>query len=126
MDYIEGNKLIAEFIGYQTDEARLACEKEWRMSYRIHEHKYKTDRGYWETDFFPEEMKYHSYYDWIMPVVERIEELGFTVGIVRNSVHIMENGVVVASDCSTKKIDAIYSAVLEFIKWYNQNKTQEV
>jgi len=72
--------------------------------------------------------------DWnaLMPVVEKIEELGFIVEIskftteidvlnekleILNLVSIRENN----SEESTK-IKKTYRAVIKFIKWYNENK----
>jgi hypothetical protein len=77
-------------------------------------------------------------WDWLMPVVEKIEELGYTVGIVgcqtisgRWYTHSFvvssfrsEIIVEIKSDYSNNetKISTIYRGVIIFIQQYNENK----
>ena len=67
---------------------------------------------------------YNSNWNWLMEVVEKIESLGYRVTIVRHICRIdltEESKLIISEDI--KKIEAVYSACLEFIKWYNkQNK----
>lgn len=76
-------------------------------------------------------LKYHSSWDWLMPVVEKIESTGFQFYIHNEGVEIKrwfwrgnfpDIGVV-----EEKKIDAVWKAVVQFITWYNsqQNKPQQ-
>ena len=95
----ESNKLIAEFMDYP-DLGN------------------KGDFSY---------LKYHSSWDWLMPVVEKIEGEPHLCKVIietnycrveRNSgEHILTMG----SQNLTKK-EATYKAVVEFIKWYNKQK----
>jgi len=48
------------------------------------------------------ELRYHDSWDWLMPVVGKIEALGYSVLIHNNTV---------------------YQAVVQFIEWYNQQLT---
>ena len=61
-----------------------------------------------------------------MPVVEKIESLGYKVDISKweNSQYcgIYLNGKKISGNETNTKIEAVYNACLEFIKWYNENK----
>ncbi len=71
--------------------------------------------------------KYNPNEDWseLMPVVERIEDLGYFVEINkwvavyyeihkdRRIIYLQQNG---------SKIQMVYKAVVEFIQWYNKQK----
>ena len=58
--------------------------------------------------YTPEEMKYHTSWDWLMPVVEKIEQVH--EGVPQELINL--------SLFST--IDEVYKAVVEFIKQYNK------
>ena len=57
-EIIEGNKLIAEFMGYKFIE-------DWHQYWRLSDKHLLLEN----------ELKYHSSWDWLMPVVEKIEYL---------------------------------------------------
>ena len=66
---------------------------------------------------------YHESYDWLMPVVEKIEGLGIKVTIINNSCKINTfTSEYNSTAISDTKINAIYTAIIEFIKWYNKQK----
>lgn len=109
-EIIRRNKVIAEFMG---EEIVINSQGDWRC-------KHSEGRGLWLDE---RNLIYNSSWDWLMPVVEKIESLDkkiYAVGILRNSVHIMENGNVVCSDTNDSKIEAIFIAVSDFCEWYNQ------
>ncbi len=108
-DEVKNNIIIAEFMGYS---------KEYIESP--------------PTDTF----KYHSLWEWLIPVVEKIESIKdshhghFGVHISSNNCTIqatnfrpdkpMANPPHYFSDFTLNtKIDSTYRAVVEFIKWYN-------
>ena len=70
------------------------------------------------------ELRYHSSWDWLMPVVEKIESLGYTVDIANSDYQIRKTGDTEAFifhyGPDRPKIKAVYEAVVEFIKWYNK------
>lgn len=80
--------------------------------------------------------KYDTSWDWLMPVVEKINEEGYSVDIyghkftnlgMLNTINgcLIEswNGKGIAAYMGNKtKIGFTYAAVVEFIKWYNINK----
>lgn len=77
-------------------------------------------------------LEYHKSYSWLIPVVERIEDFRdennsarFNVIIEQCFVEIIENHTsetIVQLDRDTK-IETIYNAVVEFIKWYNHEQS---
>lgn len=108
-EIIEGNKLLAEFHGkYNTKWHTIGC-------YPI------------------KDLKYHTSWDWLMPVVEKIEfytpdEIGsgFAVYINEKQCIIkskfvdysyMDNPITGAS--ADTKIESVWLAVVSFIQWYN-------
>jgi hypothetical protein len=69
-------------------------------------------------------LKYHSSWDWLMPVVKKLEK-DHEVMIYGTSCSITafddENGYV-GSYHKDSKIEAVYMIVLICIKWYNSKK----
>ena len=99
------NKIIAEFIGYKE------YVNEGAIQLYI---KDKVVKSIGQLDF-------HSDWNWLMQVVEKIESLGYRVTIVRHICRIdltEEIKLIISEDI--KKIEAVYTACLEFIKWYNK------
>ncbi len=95
----EGNKLIAEFHG-EFDV--------WKPTDGI----------------YPFPLKYNSSWDWLMPVVEKIESLdgNFIVTIEALYCVISENGENPIIECQQHetKIENVFQVVIQFIEWYNQ------
>jgi hypothetical protein len=76
-------------------------------------------------------LDYHTSWDWLMPVVEKIEEITQRMFDCRKhkqyySVRISIQKNIFADKSfmgfSINKKDAYYEAVVEFIKWHNENK----
>lgn len=75
-------------------------------------------------------LKYDTSWDWLMPVVIKIEEIEmdkcwpFQVEILsRESVQIIDNrsdtAIVFINQDHAPKIESVYKSVVQFIKWYN-------
>ena len=122
---LEGNKLIAEFMGLEII----------------------TDGISWFDTSYKPLGKYNSSWDWIMPVVEKIEPLGFSVSINNGNCSILfynndnyvvrtaynEDGhfisrylpedydryILVSEKETITKIESVWKSVIEFIKWHN-------
>jgi hypothetical protein len=66
--------------------------------------------------------------DWntLMPVVEKIEDENpgtyFRIYRKKCIVRTMKSLIVFQKEVSATRIEAVYKAVVEFIKWYNENK----
>lgn len=121
MNTIENNKLIAEFMGATI-----------RMTDMNPENNTVFLSG--ET-YFQDRLQFHTSWEWLMPVVEKIEEIAleevegsykvhrFNV-IIESFYCIVTDGryehreLIVADDGDKKS--NVYYAVVEFIKWYNE------
>jgi hypothetical protein len=67
--------------------------------------------------------QYHSSWDWLMPVVEKIEAMRGTHLLMKPfGCEILMFGKSLINEVGNTKIEAAWLAVVEFIKWYNQSK----
>jgi len=97
---IEGNKLIAEFMGYVMHN---------HTSYRTFE---KDGRHLFEAT-----IQYDTKWDWLMPVVEKIL---FKTGGSHAQLDTM-----IISALSEVNIKSVWQAVTQFIIWYNQQNQKQ-
>jgi len=111
----ESNKLIADFLGYV-----LIGKNTYEYNNKL---------------YLLEEMKFHNDWNWLMEVVENIESLDTgnnSVVIGKNhcflsfydkykNESIRFNGESKFANVELSKIEAVYNACIEFIKWYNTN-----
>jgi len=128
---IQGNKLIAEFLKLKIDCTVFSGNVYKYTNYKI------------EDDYFREDqLEYHSSWDWLMPVVEKIESLWIghsqpKVKIEGTYCQIADKGGYYAKNSELKKdnqlgggyypnkhtkLENTHRMIVEFIKWYNQNK----
>ena len=107
MKTIEGNKLIAEFLNIKVPNER---------GDKIEEEAIKNGNELWYID----ELKYHDSWDWLMPVVEKVESLGYWVNRINGDAWIVDNNniVVINNQMHHGGIEATWLVVIEFIKWY--------
>lgn len=74
----------------------------------------------------PSKFEYHISWDWLIPVVEMIESLGYLIDIFGKaiSIHHKDGEIIVDNPESSAdtKFQAIYNACYQFIEWYNENK----
>ena len=89
---MKDNKLIAEFMGLDSFKDSLAS---------LHQGKINVDVDVYE------QAQYHTSWDWLMPVVDKIEQVN--EGVPEQMLHV--------SLYST--IDEVYNSVVEFIKLIN-------
>ena len=83
-----------------------------------------------EGRILPENCKFHSSWDWLMPVVEKIEkDLEMYIRVDKDYASICKfcdySGLVIKTNNFTHKkgkIFGVWGAVVEFIKWYNNDK----
>jgi len=100
---MENNKLIAEFMGYEVKHGKCYSPK------------------YNDGTIAP--MQFDRSWDWLMPVVEKIEGLGYWVNRNDGDVTISnKSDIVVITPMSSGGIDMMYKAVVEFIKEYNDER----
>lgn len=116
---LEGNKLIAEFM-----QLKFSNDKWYRWD--------DVNKG---SGYFIK-LKYHSSWDWLMPVVEKIIDIditpapnwtGYRIEIVPRG-YVKISGVFPMApifknvSIEGSLIKATWLAVVEFIKWHNENK----
>lgn len=124
METIEGNRLIAEFMGYSL--RKIDGEMEWDYNPIDNPHgSYPTLRlpicGTSENN-----LRFHESWDWLMPVVEKIDSLLMddkfvTVQMNRTLIEMPEHGLTIEG-LGDSWIEAAYNAVVEFIQWYNKKQ----
>jgi len=69
-----------------------------------------------------EDLNFHSSWEWLMQVVEKIESIGGTQIFINGiSCEIIFKGIVISKHSNTK-IESVYNACVEFILWFNENK----
>ena len=95
---IEGNKLIAEFMGGKVEQFVWRKYEPMGVSFAEQVHGLQAHLLH--------DLEYHTSWDWLMPVVEKIEKIDeFPF-----------------ADLSTD-INSVWKAVIEFIQHYNQQNT---
>jgi hypothetical protein len=95
----EGNKLIAEFMGVESYEANGYVN----FIYSDDNHRTHVD------------LAYHSSWDWLMPVVEKIHAEGDFDDYYADD--LLHNEMTQAMGMAD--IKALWGYVIEFIDWYN-------
>ena len=115
---MKDNKLIAEFMGFQKTNIG------W---YDSEETMPPLSNTYDSNTFDEHELAFHKSWDWLMPVVEKIESLGYDVIIRQGTCEIRGedvNGVEYDNfECfDSGKHKTTYSAIVKFIKEYNETK----
>ena len=114
-EILESNKLIAEFMGGLFKSNKFTINDGW--VWLPFENMCKITS-----------LRYNSSWDWLMPVVEKIEK------IIWNKIDLTEEVIINGLSCripikddafisiKNTKIEATYDCVVEFIKWYNNQK----
>jgi len=130
-EIFEGNKLIVEFM-----------EVDKKISSAGYIHSWSDPPFYYTTENSKEKVihniikysKYHSSYDWLMPVLKKINlEYNTTIGIIADEniqyceiVSNIHNDLLQITWKESRideipLIELVYSAVIEFIKWRNND-----
>ena len=98
---MKNNKLIAEFMGYEVKHGKCYSPK------------------YNDGTIAP--MQFDRSWDWLMPVVEKIESLGYWVNRNDGDITISnKSDMVVITPMSSGGIDMMYKSVVEFINEHNK------
>ena len=114
------NKLIAEFMGAVGTPKYNPTEWDVYITGCL---DVDSDDENAQHFYTPDEMKYHTSWDWLMPVVEKIESLGYWVNRNDGDITISnKSDMVVITPMSSGGIDMMYKAVVEFIKEYNDEQ----
>ena len=120
---IENNKLIAEFMGVFDKILSTGNIHSWSDApfyYTTEDTKEKVIKNICKYS------KYDSDWNWLMEVVEKIENLSkegetYMLSITKFSARVTYKGSrIVDLPIDNTKIEAVYNACVEFIKWYNE------
>jgi len=115
----EENKLIAEFM-VEPNSHLFTCPSYENQGRHWVSQKFQ---GIEDPDgndlLLPSEMKFHSSWDWLMPVVDKIYSSNEYVKYKDTMSGIFNEEPV---RINSKYISVTHKAVVEFIKWYNEQK----
>lgn len=107
MNITEDNKLIAEFMGYDSVTEINGGQPEWGV----------------------QNMKFNTSLNWLMPVIKKIKEKArvyiFDNTIIEPNKEYLPKGtlsVTISQWQGKTEIENTYKAVVEYINWYNKNK----
>lgn len=108
-EQIKGNKLIVVFRGMEVID-----------EYTFNDNGFRIDRGL---------LNYHCSWDMLMPVVEKIEKLGYISTIEKINSKFKEHRVwfnevgtlkeIAHGARHENKLTAVYEGIVDFIEWYN-------
>ena len=145
-EIIEGNKLIAEFMGFVRHFPNMTSTSDLSQVYyypyvdRIFDEglytstiKMTSEQGYYHNQCIREShnlkyMQFHKSWGWLMPVVEKIETIkveGYKINfsIMNKTAHwTPAHWGGLRTYLAQSKIESCWLACVEFIKWHNQNK----
>jgi hypothetical protein len=120
-------RLLLEFMGEEPKYIEKAQVWAWsggRYTNYQHPHKDKV------ISQMVENAKYDVYWSPLMAIVEKVESLGFPVEIFVKSCSVHRNSGETLVDIGGKwakdksKLEVVFKAMYEFIKWYNKNKVK--
>lgn len=129
---IENNKIIAEFLDWEFDDLSETFETPFLKL--VEPQAFGDEQFSCKLQDF--ELDFHTDWNWLMSVVEKIENLQdenncaiYNVQIEQSFTEIIDNHTsetIIYNIDADSKIEAVYNTVIEFIKWYTeQNKTNE-
>ena len=107
MNTQENNKLIAEFMGFTYEKNIGWYDNEMLMSQDVYDNQ--------DGNCF-DELKFHSSWDWLMPVVEKCFQTG-------DDTHEWDNIMDTLFTCDR---EIVYAQVVEFIKQYNNQSNNQI
>lgn len=109
----ESNRLISEFMGFKVRSVSNAIREDYveqgGLRHFVHLNEPIEGNPIWDLI----DVKYHTSWDWLIPVAQKIHSIPEVGYIFARSLDGFALGF---------KIDLLYAAVIESIKWYNANK----
>lgn len=114
MNTTENNILIAEFLGVKPNQ-----HNEYEM-YGVIESIDQDDQHF----YAGRNLHFDCDWNWLMTAVEKIESLNYWVNRINGDVWIVNDrgDIIINNTFHQGGIEATYNAVVEFIKWHNQQK----
>ena len=134
-EVIEGNKLIAEFMGYsvgfphKTDKyGYIQTVEGYIIPSIVNPSPHPSDID--THQFSLTDLRFHSSWDWLMLVVEKINTMNskYEINIYSQVVTLFSYSPIETkakfNNSEFTKIVAVWLTVIEFIKWYNSCKKE--
>lgn len=135
MDILNGNIIIAGFMDLQIEES--SKELFYLTENRKINNVWTIQAESWGC--VPEELPYHLSWDWLMPVIEKIQQIADKPEIYLDDYYMIDFDLNLAAAICELRIDgkllesrtafepdilinAVYPCVVAFIKWYNKHK----
>ena len=112
-EIIEGNKLIAGFMGWTKRGCDYLYPREFYYLYQPY-NIYEFEGGQYNYEEDETGLKFNSSWDWLMPVVEKIYNTGISGGIVAGLRESLFN----------VNIEQVHKCVIEFIQWHNNRQSK--
>jgi hypothetical protein len=131
-NFTSENKLIAKFMGHELKKPTRGVLKNVQHYLsigfpRVYQYENKSSFGSTfsiKQYLYPKDLKYHESWDWLMPVIEKIENTKecncFTIHDGINTTIETWNGydfIYHEDGMSKTKIESAYRGVIEFIEW---------
>lgn len=119
---IENNKIIAEFLELEYKILPVYLNDKFLGRKKIYYTPFKRNikNKVFTPTFSENNLKFHSDWNWLMTVVEKIESL--ENNLKNETREEFTQFQKVLSLPVYTKIEVVYTACIEFIKWYNKNK----
>lgn len=111
---MNNNELIAEFMGFthtSTEQDTFWSKPDSPMA------------TIYDWDYHTLGLEFDKSWDWLMPVVEKIEKMEGVRVIIKGSRCRILAGKKVFSCHTISKLNSMYRVVVEFIEWYNKQKS---
>ena len=103
------NKIIAEFMGYNYDKCIASTDKSVTLQEQGEYFIPKYNSGDWVSE---SELEFHESWDWLMPVVDKIEIEGFDPhGLIDNAL-------------GSREIEDVHDACITLIKAHNSERSK--
>lgn len=112
-EIVDGDILIADFMGWDFERAYTGANSsrndKWLCPYS---HSW----------IIADRFRFRESWDWLMDVVAKIENLGLKVNIGITSCTIYSAKYNIEPVYADTKINAVWLAVVDFIKWHNETQ----
>ena len=113
---MKDNKLIAEFMGFP-QQSDVVDDR--TTAYYVGDVIKATNKNNQNEDdvFHPEDMMFDSSWDWLMPVIKKIEAKNHWFNRLDGDVTLVnDKGIIISTPMSDGGINMYYQTVIEFIK----------
>ncbi len=115
----ENNKLLAEFMGLSKTKMFFNLKTGNYVKIETDECEVRPTEVYLKNNRPITSFYYHSDWNWLMEVAEKIESLSKEQKVINFS---RQNKSIFDFKLTESKIEATYNACVEFVKWYNEQK----